>query len=77
MGNFRLALAQLDPIVGVSFTGLFDFFVNLFGESWLRWWEAGRPTGSEEDFIFGEDLDNWFGAFPKEIKDLIIYNGYY
>jgi ribonucleotide reductase class II len=62
---------ELDPIVGVSFTGLFDFFVNLFGESWLRWWEAGRPTGSEEDFIFGEDLDNWFGAFPKEIKDLI------
>jgi len=33
-----------DPIVGVSFTGLFDFFVNLFGVDWLRWWEAGRPT---------------------------------
>ena len=33
----------LDPIVGVSFTGLFDFFVNLFGVDWLRWWQAGRP----------------------------------
>jgi ribonucleotide reductase class II len=32
-----------DPIVGVSFTGLFDFFVNAFGVEWLRWWEAGRP----------------------------------
>ncbi len=32
-----------DPIVGVSFTGLFDFFVNAFGVDWLRWWEAGRP----------------------------------
>ncbi|NJR49680.1 MAG: ribonucleoside-triphosphate reductase, adenosylcobalamin-dependent [Leptolyngbyaceae cyanobacterium CSU_1_3] len=34
---------ELDPIVGVSFTGLFDFFVNAFGVEWLRWWEAGRP----------------------------------
>lgn len=32
-----------DPIVGVSFTGLFDFFVQAFGVDWLRWWEAGRP----------------------------------
>lgn len=32
-----------DPIVGVSFTGLFDFFVHAFGVEWLRWWEAGRP----------------------------------
>ena len=32
-----------DPIVGVSFTGLFDFFVKAFGVEWLRWWEAGRP----------------------------------
>jgi ribonucleotide reductase, class II len=34
---------ELDPIVGVSFTGLFDFFVKAFGAEWLRWWEAGRP----------------------------------
>lgn len=34
---------QVDPIVGVSFTGLFDFFVNLFGVDWLEWWQAGRP----------------------------------
>lgn len=33
---------ELDPIVGVSITGLFDFFVNLFGVNWLRWWENGR-----------------------------------
>lgn len=32
-----------DPIVGVSFTGLFDFFVRAFGVEWLNWWEAGRP----------------------------------
>jgi ribonucleotide reductase class II len=32
-----------DPIVGVSFTGLFDFFVMAFGVEWLHWWEEGRP----------------------------------
>jgi ribonucleotide reductase class II len=35
---------ELDPIVGVSFTGLFDFFVHLFGIEWLKWWQAGRPA---------------------------------
>ena len=36
-----------DPIVGVSFTGLFDFFVHAFGTPWLKWWEAGRPETEE------------------------------
>ncbi|MEQ8464509.1 ribonucleoside-triphosphate reductase, adenosylcobalamin-dependent [Coleofasciculus sp. E1-EBD-02] len=34
---------ELDPIVGVSFTGLFDFFVKAFGADWLHWWAEGRP----------------------------------
>ncbi len=34
----------IDPIVGVSFTGLFDFCVHAFGVSWLEWWAAGRPN---------------------------------
>jgi hypothetical protein len=38
---------EVDPIVGVSFTGLFDFFVNAFGLDWLKWWEAGRPDEFE------------------------------
>lgn len=29
--------------MGVSFTGLFDFFVHAFGVDWLRWWSEGRP----------------------------------
>ncbi len=36
-----------DPIVGVSFTGLFDFFVNAFGVEWLEWWAQGRPLTPE------------------------------
>jgi ribonucleotide reductase, class II len=34
---------ELDPIVGVSFTGLFDFCVHAFGTQWLQWWAEGRP----------------------------------
>ncbi|MEM8504283.1 MAG: ribonucleoside-triphosphate reductase, adenosylcobalamin-dependent, partial [Cyanobacteria bacterium P01_D01_bin.1] len=32
-----------DPIVGVSFTGFFDFCVKAFGVEWLEWFAAGRP----------------------------------
>ena len=46
---------DFDPIVGVSFTGLFDFFVNAFGVDWLRWWEAGRP----EDWNSPDAVDNF------------------
>ena len=50
---------EMDPIVGVSFTGLFDFFVHALGVEWLQWWEAGRPdtmTGlkfkqQEQDYL--------------------------
>jgi intein/homing endonuclease len=34
---------HLDPIVGVSFTGLFDFFVRALGVDWLHWCREGRP----------------------------------
>jgi ribonucleotide reductase class II len=51
-----------DPIVGVSFTGLFDFFVHAFGTPWLQWWEAGRPE-TEEGLAFkakeAEYLSRW------------------
>jgi len=40
---------EWDPIVGVSFTGLFDFFVQDLGVDWLRWFIAGRPDSSEGD----------------------------
>jgi len=38
---------EMDPIVGVSFTGLFDFFVHAFGAEWLKWFIAGRPNTAE------------------------------
>lgn len=58
---------EIDPIVGVSITGLFDFFVNLFGVDWLKWWQAGRP----EEWIpeANQQLQNvWFvtDCYPEE-----------
>jgi intein/homing endonuclease len=53
---------ELDPIVGVSFTGLFDFFVHAFGAEWLQWWAEGRPDtvkGIEYKQKEWEYLDRW------------------
>lgn len=41
------AARKSDPIVGVSFTGLFDHFVHKFGVPWLQWWAEGRPDTVE------------------------------
>jgi ribonucleotide reductase class II len=61
-----------DPIVGVSFTGLFDFFVHAFGTPWLRWWEAGRPD-SEEGRAFkareAEYLSRWKAIVNQAVWD--------
>lgn len=35
---------ELDPIIGISITGIFDYFVKAFGRPWLEWWAAGRPS---------------------------------
>ncbi|NJL87755.1 MAG: ribonucleoside-triphosphate reductase, adenosylcobalamin-dependent, partial [Leptolyngbyaceae cyanobacterium SM1_1_3] len=55
-----------DPIVGVSFTGLFDFFVQAFGVDWLRWWEAGRPE-TEAGLAFKQKE----AAFLSRWKDIV------
>ncbi|MBF2075374.1 MAG: ribonucleoside-triphosphate reductase, adenosylcobalamin-dependent [Synechococcales cyanobacterium C42_A2020_086] len=63
---------QLDPIVGVSFTGLFDFFVQAFGTEWLRWWEQGRPdtvTGLQFKQQEQEYLSRW-----KEIVHRVVWD---
>lgn len=46
---------EIDPIVAVCPTGIFDFFVKLFGVDWLKWWEAGRPEywGLNQDELNG------------------------
>ena len=38
---------ELDPIVGVSISGVFDFFVMLFQDDYLLWMDSGRPENWE------------------------------
>lgn len=60
-----------DPIVAVSITGLFDFFVNAFGVEWLRWWDAGR---SQVWFCGNQNFDDFLNNILIEefdVKELI------
>ena len=52
---------DLDPIVGVSFTGLFDFFIEAFGERWLGWMMRGRLEHEHPDLPDREAafLEHW------------------
>jgi ribonucleotide reductase class II len=66
---------EIDPIIGVSFTGLFDFFVNLFGRAWLDWWAAGRPAkwGDIEVFINKPDNTGLFELLEADYQYLSDY----
>lgn len=63
---------ELDPIVGVSFTGLFDFFVNAFGVEWLRWFADDRPE-TPHGIIYKERekayLKYWSSIVHETVKD--------
>lgn len=61
---------ETDPIVGVSFTGLFDFFVNAFGVKWLRWWEQGRPA-TPEGLNFKVKEQDYLSRWKKIVHDTI------
>ncbi len=59
-----------DPIVGVSFTGLFDFFVHAFGTPWLQWWEAGRPD-SEEGRAFRSEEARYLARWKEIVNGAV------
>ncbi|MDM7952854.1 MAG: ribonucleoside-triphosphate reductase, adenosylcobalamin-dependent [Cyanobium sp. CZS 25K] len=59
-----------DPIVGVSFTGLFDFFVHAFGTPWLQWWEAGR-SDSEEGRAFRAEEAAYLTRWKQCVHDAV------
>ncbi len=61
-----------DPIVGVSFTGLFDFFVHAFGSEWLNWWAEGRldtVRGLEFKAQEREYLSRWKDVVHRVVWD--------
>ncbi len=61
---------EYDPIVGVSFTGLFDFCVHAFGTPWLKWWESGRPN-SEEGRAFKKEEAKFLDSWRKIVKETV------
>lgn len=61
---------QLDPIVGVSFTGLFDFFVQAFGVDWLHWWEQGRPN-TVAGLEFKQREQDYLNRWKKTVQRVV------
>ncbi|HAX75814.1 MAG TPA: endonuclease, partial [Cyanobacteria bacterium UBA11372] len=61
---------ELDPIVGVSFTGLFDFFVKAFGVDWLRWWEEGRPA-TEQGLEFKRREEEYLNRWQDIVHQVV------
>jgi ribonucleotide reductase class II len=63
---------ELDPIVGVSFTGLFDFFVHAFGVDWLRWWAEGRPENAQ-GIAFKQQEEEYLTSW-KDIVHRVVWD---
>ena len=63
---------ELDPIVGVSFTGLFDFFVHAFGVEWLRWWAEGRPQ-TPQGIAFKQREEEYLTGW-REIVNRVVWD---
>ena len=63
---------EIDPIVGVSFTGLFDFLVHSGGYDWLKWMMGGRKGRRASDMYVGMEqhfLMIWREAAHRGVKD--------
>ncbi|WP_337884737.1 ribonucleoside-triphosphate reductase, adenosylcobalamin-dependent [Fischerella thermalis] len=63
---------ELDPIVGVSFTGLFDFFVHAFGVDWLHWWAQGRPN-TAQGLAFKRQEEKYLSTW-KDIVHRVVWD---
>ena len=63
---------SIDPIVGVSFTGFFDFMVHSGGYGWLEWMMGGRKGRRALD-MYGKleehFLTRWRRAAHKGVQD--------
>ena len=62
---------EIDPIVGVSFTGLFDFMVHAGGYDWLKWMMGGRKgrrTGNMFEGMEHQYLSRWRAAAHRGVK---------
>lgn len=63
---------SIDPIVGVSFTGFFDFMVHTGGYDWLKWMMEGRKGKRAKDMYEAQErhfLSRWRRAAHAGVKD--------
>ena len=63
---------SIDPIVGVSFTGLWDHLVHAFGSEWLDWMMKGCPEGRAKQLFMTSTavrLRRWKAAAERGVKD--------
>lgn len=63
---------SIDPIVGVSFTGLWDHLVHAFGSEWLDWMMAGCPDGPAKkrfEQSTADSLKRWRAAARRGVVD--------
>lgn len=63
---------SIDPIVGVSFTGLWDHLVHAFGSEWLDWMMAGCPDGPAKkrfERSTADSLKRWRAAARRGVVD--------
>lgn len=69
---------EIDPIVGVSFTGLFDFLVHSGGYEWLKWMMEGRKGRKTSDLFNSMEqahLARWRTAAHRGVKDYCTKHG--
>jgi ribonucleotide reductase class II len=62
---------EIDPIVGVSFTGFFDFMVHAGGYDWLKWMMGGRKgkrATAMYEKLEAHFLDRWRRAAHEGVK---------
>lgn len=62
---------SIDPIVGVSFTGLWDFLVHAGGYDWLKWMMEGRKESRTAEYFSRLEetyLRRWRIAAHKGVK---------
>ena len=59
-----------DPIVGVSFTGFFDFCVKAFGVAWLEWFAAGRPD-TMQGIEFKAQEEAYLSRWKKVVHETV------
>ena len=69
---------EIDPIVGVSFTGFFDFMVHAGGYGWLKWMMDGRNGRRAADMYTKLEehyLRRWRTSAHEGVRDYCEKNG--